>query len=84
MTGFNTGRRALIGGLAAAPVVRHATAQSAEPYVLGTLFPMSGPNAEYGTAFTAGIPAAAASAAAPPRLWPISSPGARPADAIAS
>jgi ABC-type branched-subunit amino acid transport system substrate-binding protein len=50
-----TGRRALLGGLAATPFLREANAQANQPYVLGTLFPMSGPNAEYGTAFTAGI-----------------------------
>lgn len=55
MTGFSTGRRAVLGGLAATPFLRQARAQGNEPYVLGTLFPMSGPNAEYGTAFTAGI-----------------------------
>lgn len=55
MTGFTTGRRAVLGGLAATPFLRQASAQGNEPYVLGTLFPMSGPNAEYGTAFTAGI-----------------------------
>ncbi|MBS7792942.1 ABC transporter substrate-binding protein [Roseococcus sp. SDR] len=55
MTGFTTGRRALLGGLAATPFLREASAQGNQPYVLGTLFPMSGPNAEYGTAFTAGI-----------------------------
>lgn len=55
MNGFTTGRRALLGGLAATPFIRHASAQANQPYVLGTLFPMSGPNAEYGTAFTAGI-----------------------------
>lgn len=55
MTGFSTGRRGILGGLAATPFLRQARAQGNEPYVLGTLFPMSGPNAEYGTAFTAGI-----------------------------
>ncbi|MEI6158583.1 MAG: ABC transporter substrate-binding protein [Roseococcus sp.] len=55
MTGFSTERRAVLGGLAATPFMRQARAQASEPYVLGTLFPMSGPNAEYGTAFTAGI-----------------------------
>ena len=59
MNGFNTGRRAVLGGLAATPFAGLAMAQtaataSAEPYVVGTLFPLSGPNAEYGTAFTAG------------------------------
>jgi len=54
MTGFNAGRRAVLGGLAAAPFIRHASAQGGDPYIIGTLFPMSGPNAEYGSVFTAG------------------------------
>ncbi|MFZ6761220.1 ABC transporter substrate-binding protein [Pseudoroseomonas sp. WGS1072] len=49
------GRRALLGATLALPFLgRGALAQGGEPYVLGTLFPMSGPNAEYGTVFTAG------------------------------
>lgn len=49
------GRRALLGATLALPFLgRAARAQGGEPYVLGTLFPMSGPNAEYGTVFTAG------------------------------
>lgn len=54
MIGFNTGRRALLGGIAAAPFVGAARAQGGDPYIVGTLFPMSGPNAEYGSVFTAG------------------------------
>lgn len=50
-----TGRRALLGSALALPFISHAArAQGAQPYVLGTLFPMSGPNAEYGSVFTAG------------------------------
>lgn len=50
-------RRGLIAAAAglSLPLVRTAAAQqSGEPYVMGTLFPMSGPNAEYGEAFTRG------------------------------
>lgn len=54
MNGLDTGRRAVLGGIAATPFAGLAMAQTAEPYVVGTLFPLSGPNAEYGTAFTAG------------------------------
>jgi ABC-type branched-subunit amino acid transport system substrate-binding protein len=54
MTAFRTGRRALLGTTLALPFIRPAMAQ-AEPYVLGTLFPLSGPNAEYGSVFTAGV-----------------------------
>lgn len=58
MNGFNAGRRAVLGGLAAAPLISRASAQgtgaSGDPYIVGTLFPMSGPNAEYGSVFTAG------------------------------
>ncbi|HYF07759.1 MAG TPA: ABC transporter substrate-binding protein [Acetobacteraceae bacterium] len=53
MTGWTFSRRALLGSALAAPAVRLAQAQG-EPYVMGTLFPMSGPNAEYGEAFTRG------------------------------
>lgn len=44
-------RRALLGSALAAP----ALAQGTEPYVVGTLFPLSGPNAEYGKVFTEGV-----------------------------
>jgi ABC-type branched-subunit amino acid transport system substrate-binding protein len=54
MSPYCTGRRALLGTALALPFIRGAAAQ-AEPYVLGTLFPLSGPNAEYGTVFTAGV-----------------------------
>ena len=54
MNGFKAGRRAVLGGLAAAPLIGRAHAQSGDPYIVGTLFPMSGPNAEYGSTFTAG------------------------------
>ncbi len=47
-------RRGLLGAALTAPFVRPAAAQSGDPYVIGTLFPMSGPNAEYGTVFSAG------------------------------
>jgi ABC-type branched-subunit amino acid transport system substrate-binding protein len=51
-------RRALLGTALAAPMLAHvetASAQTAEPYVIGTLFPLSGPNAEYGKVFTEGV-----------------------------
>jgi branched-chain amino acid transport system substrate-binding protein len=54
MNGFKAGRRTVLGGLAAAPFIGRASAQSSDPYIVGTLFPMSGPNAEYGAVFTAG------------------------------
>lgn len=54
MTGWVFSRRALMGTVLAAPAVRVAEAQATDPYVMGTLFPMSGPNAEYGEAFTRG------------------------------
>lgn len=47
-------RRTLLGSALAAPFARPALAQS-EPYVLGTVFPLSGPNAEYGPVFTSGV-----------------------------
>jgi ABC-type branched-subunit amino acid transport system substrate-binding protein len=50
-------RRGLLAAAAGLPLpfVRAARAQPpGEPYVMGTLFPMSGPNAEYGEAFTRG------------------------------
>ncbi len=45
--------RAGLGAAAGGLALAHARAE-AEPYVLGTLFPMAGPNAEYGTIFTEG------------------------------
>lgn len=54
MTACSTGRRALLGTTLALPFLRPAAAQQ-DPYVLGTLFPLSGPNAEYGSVFTAGV-----------------------------
>jgi branched-chain amino acid transport system substrate-binding protein len=51
---MNSTRRLLLGSALAAPIARPSFAQSGEPYVIGTLFPMSGPNAEYGTVFTSG------------------------------
>jgi branched-chain amino acid transport system substrate-binding protein len=45
-------RRTLIASTAAAMFPQLSTA--AEPYVIGTLFPMAGPNAEYGQLFTTG------------------------------
>jgi ABC-type branched-subunit amino acid transport system substrate-binding protein len=54
MSGPVIGRRgALTAGLAL-PFIRPAFAQTAEPYVMGSLFPMSGPSAEFGEAFTRG------------------------------
>ena len=47
-------RRALLAASAAAPFIRTAAAQ-ADAYAIGTLFPLSGPNAEYGTVFTQGV-----------------------------
>lgn len=47
-------RRLLLGSALAAPFIRAAEAQT-EPYILGSVFPMSGPNAEYGGVFTAGV-----------------------------
>jgi ABC-type branched-subunit amino acid transport system substrate-binding protein len=46
-------RRLLLGAALAVPAL--AKAQNAEPYVIGTLFPLSGPNAEYGKVFTEGV-----------------------------
>lgn len=46
-------RRALLGSAIAAPTL--ARAQGGDPYVIGTLFPLSGPNAEYGKVFTEGV-----------------------------
>jgi branched-chain amino acid transport system substrate-binding protein len=54
MNGFKAGRRAVLGGLATAPFIGRASAQAGDPYIVGTLFPMSGPNAEYGSVFSAG------------------------------
>ena len=46
-------RTMLASGLAATVVSR---AQAADgPYIVGTLFPLAGPNAEYGTIFTKGV-----------------------------
>ena len=47
-------RRALLGTALAAPFARGAAAQEG-PYILGSVFPQSGPNAEYGGVFTAGV-----------------------------
>jgi ABC-type branched-subunit amino acid transport system substrate-binding protein len=54
MTGPAIGRRVALGAGLALPLLRPAAAQQAEPYVMGSLFPMSGPNAEFGEAFTRG------------------------------
>ncbi|WP_424812862.1 ABC transporter substrate-binding protein [Roseococcus sp. YIM B11640] len=54
MNALQASRRAVLGGLAATPFIGRASAQGGDPYVIGTLFPMSGPNAEYGTVFSAG------------------------------
>ncbi|MCK8783206.1 ABC transporter substrate-binding protein [Roseomonas sp. NAR14] len=54
-------RRQTLAAAMAAPVAvplaapRLARAQQGQPYVVGTLFPMAGPNAEYGGVFTAGV-----------------------------
>jgi branched-chain amino acid transport system substrate-binding protein len=47
-------RRALLGSALTAPFIRGAAAQDG-PYILGSVFPQSGPNAEYGGVFTAGV-----------------------------
>jgi branched-chain amino acid transport system substrate-binding protein len=54
MTAIRFGRRSLLGSALAAPFAGRASAQGGDPYVVGTLFPLSGPNAEYGGVFTAG------------------------------
>ncbi len=54
MSGPQIARRALMGTALAAPFIRPVAAQGSDPYVIGTLFPMSGPNGEYGTLFTNG------------------------------
>jgi ABC-type branched-subunit amino acid transport system substrate-binding protein len=55
MTSPLLARRALLGTALAAPFIRPSFAQGGDPYVIGTLFPMSGPNAEYGKLFTDGV-----------------------------
>jgi ABC-type branched-subunit amino acid transport system substrate-binding protein len=56
MNGPSLGRRGLLALGAALPFApRAGLAQGGEPYVLGTLFPLSGPNAEYGKVFTEGV-----------------------------
>ncbi|HWK45610.1 MAG TPA: ABC transporter substrate-binding protein [Stellaceae bacterium] len=51
-------RRTLLAASAASAALlladRFSAAQEAGSYIIGTLFPMAGPNAEYGTIFTAG------------------------------
>jgi ABC-type branched-subunit amino acid transport system substrate-binding protein len=51
-------RRTVLAGTAASAALllagRSGFAQEAASYIIGTLFPMAGPNAEYGTIFTAG------------------------------
>ncbi|GGF48035.1 ABC transporter substrate-binding protein [Aliidongia dinghuensis] len=51
-------RRTLLMGSAASAALllacRRAFAEEAASYIIGTLFPMAGPNAEYGAIFTAG------------------------------
>lgn len=54
MSGPQIARRALMGTALAAPFIRPSFAQGSDPYVIGTLFPMSGPNGEYGSLFTNG------------------------------
>lgn len=52
-------RRTLLAGTAAAAALAAARVRPARaadgPYIMGTLFPMAGPNAEYGTIFTNGV-----------------------------
>ena len=50
-------RRIWLGGaagLAAGALLAPSRPRAEDAYILGTLFPMAGPNAEYGTIFTAG------------------------------
>lgn len=47
-------RRAVLLGTSVAALAPQFARAAASPYVLGTLFPMSGPNAIYGQIFTAG------------------------------
>ena len=47
-------RRALLAATAATLATPAMIRAQPAPYILGTLFPMAGPNAEYGTIFTAG------------------------------
>ncbi len=54
MDAIRLGRRALLGSVLAAPMIGRAAAQANDPYVVGTLFPLSGANGEYGSIFTAG------------------------------
>lgn len=54
MTGSTIGRRSVLAAGLALPAIRPALAQQGEPYVMGSLFPMSGPSAEFGEAFTRG------------------------------
>lgn len=54
MSGPVIGRRGALAAGLALPFIRPAFAQTAEPYVMGSLFPMSGPSAEFGEAFTRG------------------------------
>ena len=60
MPGPVIGRRGALAAGLALPFIRPAFAQQAEPYVMGSLFPMSGPNAEFGEAFTRGAQVAIA------------------------
>lgn len=57
-------RRTLLAASAALVAAQSASAEDAASYVIGTLFPMAGPNAEYGTIFTAGAQMALAHIAA--------------------
>ncbi|CAH0272876.1 ABC transporter substrate-binding protein [Roseomonas sp. CECT 9278] len=54
MSGPVIGRRGALAAGLPLPFIRPATAQTTEPYVMGSLFPMSGPSAEFGEAFTRG------------------------------
>jgi ABC-type branched-subunit amino acid transport system substrate-binding protein len=54
MSGPMIGRRGTLAAGLALPFIRPAIAQTAEPYIMGSLFPMSGPSAEFGEAFTRG------------------------------
>jgi ABC-type branched-subunit amino acid transport system substrate-binding protein len=53
MSGPVIGRRGALAAGLALPFIRPALAQT-DPYVMGSLFPMSGPSAEFGEAFSRG------------------------------
>ncbi|PHK95220.1 branched-chain amino acid ABC transporter substrate-binding protein [Pseudoroseomonas rhizosphaerae] len=55
MKQYGLNRRGFVAAGAAALVAPRLALAQSSPYVVGTLFPMSGPNAEYGSLFTKGI-----------------------------